>query len=555
MNEDEEREIQKILKKHSDITVEITELLENEKPDIFKCIKYFSLLDKEGALMEKAKAMGMGWLGLQKLPPRVVIEHNRKEAQTMYKLLRDVSLSELAFRYEFTLQNVSPTIVMYSEPRDTFKFNSRLYKNILTWKDIVYKSTDGHWRATNGKTDAVGAYIDLGGGTKLYYSMFDRDWENQSSSSSGEGAGGSGQEGGGSSENSLEPGRGKGKEQSSEGGPAKRTRSRSQSQRRGTSVVSPEGEPKGSKRRRRGDTRRRDRDTSKGRETLTRRERGRSRTRKSRSNTPRDNSGSGTRASSEQPASEGPSTPQDSPRRDPGEGTSRGREGERPGSGRRNPSEQPTPPTTGGARRRQGSISTSRSNLRGRSGDRSRLGHRVTVGSAGRGGSGLFRRGGRGPGRPSVSGRRRSASRQRNTNRGRSTSRSRGRDSSRGPAEEEDEEREGVPPEKVGSKHTTNPKGSHRRGRVYSLLADAVDPPALCIQGSTEQIKGIRRRLLGDPHYRVQDVTSTFQWLLKGNSHRCLVLFANKRDREHFLNVFNTRAVGVTLFHVDLSAV
>lgn len=61
--------------------------------------------------------------------------------------------------------------------------------------------------------------------------------------------------------------------------------------------------------------------------------------------------------------------------------------------------------------------------------------------------------------------------------------------------------------------------------------------------------------MLSDPQCRVQDATSTYSWLGKGGPHNCLLLFANKADREHFINTFNTRAAGITLYKVALDAV
>lgn len=99
---------------------------------------------------------------------------------------------------------------------------------------------------------------------------------------------------------------------------------------------------------------------------------------------------------------------------------------------------------------------------------------------------------------------------------------------------------EGVPASAVGSSHTIRqpPRG---RGRLASLIAAAVDPPAVVFEGGLETLKGIRKRI-SKGSYRFKDISSSFKWLGGGKDdhNHFIVLFNNDVERKNFLNDFDT---------------
>ncbi|ACD39815.1 E2 regulatory protein [Caretta caretta papillomavirus 1] len=85
--------------------------------------------------------------------------------------------------------------------------------------------------------------------------------------------------------------------------------------------------------------------------------------------------------------------------------------------------------------------------------------------------------------------------------------------------------------------------------RLERLLKEARDPPGLVFEGSTAQIKHIRRRVeAGSLKY--SRVTSTWHWIsgkkvLKPS--KMIVVFNNEKERSTFLNLFRVEGDGITV--------
>lgn len=109
-----------------------------------------------------------------------------------------------------------------------------------------------------------------------------------------------------------------------------------------------------------------------------------------------------------------------------------------------------------------------------------------------------------------------------------------------------------VPASRVGTNKTLP---GHVRGRLNQLLADARDPPGLLFEGTTDQLKGIRKRLELSP-FPYKYCSSTFHWIKhkkKVEKDRLIVLFNSLEERATLLKKFPIRAKGIKVIHCSFN--
>ncbi|AVH76293.1 E4 [Serinus canaria papillomavirus 1] len=106
-------------------------------------------------------------------------------------------------------------------------------------------------------------------------------------------------------------------------------------------------------------------------------------------------------------------------------------------------------------------------------------------------------------------------------------------------------------PDEVGTVHSS----SHHGGtRVDRLIQDARDPPGLCFEGKTNQLKTIRQRIFGG-QLPFERVSTTWHWVKKDgeSDSKILVVFKDKKDRDFFQKSFYVGSSGVRVFHCSLA--
>lgn len=113
------------------------------------------------------------------------------------------------------------------------------------------------------------------------------------------------------------------------------------------------------------------------------------------------------------------------------------------------------------------------------------------------------------------------------------------------------QERLGLEPEEVGSKHQTVGRGGGHT--VRQLLREAADPLGLCFEGKTGQLKTIRHRITHGP-YRYQRISTAWHWINHDSpsTSKIIVTFHSESERQNFLDTFKIIGSGVRVFRCSL---
>ncbi|ACD39808.1 regulatory protein [Chelonia mydas papillomavirus 1] len=107
-------------------------------------------------------------------------------------------------------------------------------------------------------------------------------------------------------------------------------------------------------------------------------------------------------------------------------------------------------------------------------------------------------------------------------------------------------EKNPVSPAEVGqNRKTVSGPGT----RLDRLIREARDPPGVIIEGSTSQIKHLRRRIQLGP-LKYLRVTSTWHWIVNKKVQKpckMIVVFSNNAERQTFLHLFRVEGDGISV--------
>ncbi|QYW06016.1 E2 protein [Papillomaviridae sp. Haddock_c2655] len=115
---------------------------------------------------------------------------------------------------------------------------------------------------------------------------------------------------------------------------------------------------------------------------------------------------------------------------------------------------------------------------------------------------------------------------------------------------------EGVAAALVGSDKLST-RGGVGKSRLARLISEAVDPPGLCISGSIETLKGVRRRLIHPTTPSFQSYTMTTKSYNRDDTPASkpffLIFFNSTEERWDFLQGFKIYAKSVTVSRIHFN--